>query len=175
MLWTSFLDGDKDALGMIYTNCYNLLYNYGLKICNADAMVKDCIQDLFIKLYNNRELKNINYVEAFLLHSLRNMIFDALTQSTKEQASDIDALFDMVVDDSELKELFKDDDEYLQKVKSLADAYTSLIPNQKQSLYLRFIKGMTYKEISIVLNIHEQSAMNLVSRSLSSVRRRINK
>lgn len=169
-LWKSFINKDKDALGIIYHNCYDLLYNYGVKIC-SEEIVKDCIQDLFIKIYTSDNLKEIEYVEAFLLRSLRNLIFDRLPHYNKKINLDIDTLFDLTIEDYNTKQLFSHDDHDVNKQQLVTQAYNQLAPNYKQALYLRFIKRLSYIEISIVLGIKEQSAMNLISRSLSKIRK----
>ncbi len=170
LLWKSFINKDKDALGTIYHNCYDLLYNYGIKIC-SEEIVKDCIQDLFIKIYTNNNLKEIEYVEAFLLKSLRNLIFDRLPQYKREMSLNIDVLFDITIEDYHTEQLFSQDDRDVNRQQLVTQAYNQLAPNYKQALYLRFIKRLSYIEISIVLGIKEQSAMNLISRSLSKIRK----
>ena len=52
-LWESCLTGDKEAFKEIYCRFYSLLYNYGSKLVSDKDLVKDCIQDIFIKLIQN--------------------------------------------------------------------------------------------------------------------------
>ena len=48
-LWLLFLGGDEDSFAEIYRRQYRNLYAYGTKFILDDELVKDCIQDLFIK------------------------------------------------------------------------------------------------------------------------------
>ncbi|HJY22994.1 MAG TPA: hypothetical protein VJ279_08925, partial [Hanamia sp.] len=46
-LWERFQKGDRDALGKIYRNHVDFLYNYGMHFCLDSDRVKDCLQDIF--------------------------------------------------------------------------------------------------------------------------------
>lgn len=55
-LWLLFLGGDRRFFSRnLQTEQYRNLYAYGTKFISDDELVKDCIQDLFIKLHCNRE------------------------------------------------------------------------------------------------------------------------
>lgn len=75
-----------------------------------------------------------------------------------------------IEENSVLETLFKDNDEDLQLSKKLINAYKSLPDNQRMAIYLRYVRGLSYKEMAIVLNVNPQSSMNLVSRALTSLR-----
>ena len=45
-----------------------------------------------------------------------------------------------------------------------------LNPRQKEAIYLRFQLGLSYEEISELLQINYQSARNLIHRSISKIR-----
>ena len=110
-------------------------------------------------------------MSAFLLSvsSLKNLIFDKL--SSLKSTEDINALpFDLTIEDTSLEVLFKDNDEDIQMIKNLQEAYKQLSENQRMAIYLRYIKGLSYREVAAVLEINPQSAMNLVSRTLTSLR-----
>ena len=44
------LKGDTKPLEVLYKRHYELLLNFGLKYVSDEEFVKDCIQDLFVKL-----------------------------------------------------------------------------------------------------------------------------
>ena len=51
-LWNLMLKGYKKPLELLYRKYYELLLNYGLKVKCDEDLVKDAIQDLFVKLCN---------------------------------------------------------------------------------------------------------------------------
>ncbi len=171
-LWDLFLKGDMTALSVLYKEHYNLLINFGMKYCPEKDFVKDCIQDTFLKICSSNSLSHSAYVRSYLLTSLKNTMSDKLSGS--RLADDLDEhFFEMYIDDSGLEELFRNDDEALRLSRRLVEAYGSLRGNQRMALYLRYVRGLSYKEISKVLNIHSQSSMNLISRALASLRTRM--
>lgn len=168
-LWNLMIKGNMMPLEVLYRRHYDLLLNYGLKYCTDGEMVKDAIQDLFVKLCNSNRLSPTDYVRSYLLKSLRNILFDKLSsQKTVEDLNEVS--FELTIEDVHLEALFKDNDEELLLGKKMIVAYKSLPDNQREAIYLRYIKGLSYKEIAVILDINPQSSMNLVSRALTKLR-----
>lgn len=112
------LKGDTKPLEVLYKRHYELLLNFGLKYVSDEEFVKDCIQDLFVKLCSSTRLSPTDYVRSYLLTSLKNLIFDKL--SSLKSTEDINALpFDLTIEDTSLEVLFKDNDEDIQMIKNL--------------------------------------------------------
>lgn len=168
-LWSKVLSGDMTALSLLYKQNYNLLFNWGMRFVSDEEFVKDCIQDVFVKICSSRKLSSTTYVRSYLLTSLRNMIFDRVA-SAHDDVSISGRLFEIDDNDSGIELLFKDDDDSRMLGRRLVMAYNSLTYNQRVSVYLRYVRGLSYKEIAAVMEMNPQSAMNLVSRALKSLR-----
>lgn len=168
-LWNLVLKGDMEALSFLYKKYYELLLNFGIKYISDEEFVKDCIQDVFVKLCTSKHLSPTKYVRSYLLTSLKNIISDKLSSLKVTEYLD-ENFFDLKIEDTALETLFKDNDEALQLSKKLANAYKSLPPNQRMSIYLHYIRELSYKEMAVALNINPQSSMNLVSRALANLR-----
>lgn len=168
-LWILLLKGNMMTLELLYRRYYDLLLNYGFKFCQDKELVKDCIQDLFVKLHQSRNLSETDHVRTYLLRSIKNILMDKL--SSIKQTEDIEeASFDLKINDSALAFLFRKNDDDLRLSRQLLNSYRQLPENQREAIYLRYIKGLSYKEIAEVLVITPQSSMNLVSRGLSKLR-----
>lgn len=157
------------ALSLLYRTNYNLLFNWGMKFVADEEFVKDCIQDVFVKICSSRQLSQTSYVRSYLLSSLRNMIFDKIS-SMRDTVSITDHLFEIDENDSAIESMFQVDDDHRSLHRKLIKSYNSLTYNQRVSIYLRYVRGLSYKEISAVMDMNPQSAMNLVSRALKSLR-----
>lgn len=168
-LWGKVIDGDMTALSLLYKDNYDLLLNWGLKFASDEEFVKDCIQDVFVKICSSRILSPTQYVRSYLLTSLRNMIYDKLS-SARCTVELNDRLFEIDEDSCGIQRLFKNDDEALKRSHKLIVAYNSLTYNQRMGIYLKYVKGLSHKEIAAVMEMNPQSAMNLVSRALRSLR-----
>ena len=83
-LWLELRSGSLIALEVIYRRYYSLLLNYGMKCTPDDDMVRDCIQELFVKLAKSSNLSDTEYPRSYLLKSLRNMINDKSTSARSQ-------------------------------------------------------------------------------------------
>ena len=53
IIWNLCLKGDRKAFEVLYRRYYPILYNYG-KIYSKDTdLVKNCLQNFFVKLMSN--------------------------------------------------------------------------------------------------------------------------
>ncbi len=83
-VWKEFKSGSKEAFFRIYINYVNVLYNYGRKIIHDKDLVEDCIQDLFIEIWESREkLSDTNSIKYYLLKAMRIKIFKELNKKNK--------------------------------------------------------------------------------------------
>ena len=81
-LITDFQSGDVTAFSTLYDMHINILFNYGSKLTTDKELLKDCIHDVFVKLYSKKnELDIINNLKSYLFISLKNKIFDPLLYS----------------------------------------------------------------------------------------------
>lgn len=169
-LWNLLIKGDKKALEVLYQRYYSLLLNYGLK-CNIDKeLVKDCIQDLFVELYQNSHIKTTNItVRSYLLRALRNNLTYKLA-SRREEDSLEDSVFHVPSNEDLFEQLFPKNDHDLLLTNQLLEAMSQLSSNQKTILYLRYVKDIPYKEIADIMDINIQSSMNLANRALVKLR-----
>lgn len=78
-------------------------------------------------------------------------------------------LFDLAVDEEFMDRFTDNDEEWMQK-KKLQKAIEQLSSRQKEAIYLRFIRDLSYEEIGEVLGINYQSSKNLISRTLVKLR-----
>lgn len=167
-LWNKLRQGDSDALELIYCRYFATLYNYGLRLCGDEEIVKDCIQDLFVRLLSSKKTNTITNIRAYLMISLRNAIMIS-NEYMKNQLNLEESMFDFSVSEDELLDLFPHDDDSMQIGLQLRKAYEKLNFNQKQAIYLYYIKNFSWKEIGTILNITPHSCMNLVARAVSKL------
>lgn len=167
IIWNQLRGGDKNALASFFELTSDRLYRYGAKFVRDEELVKDCIQELFIKLHQNqRNLPDLNTPLFYLFRTLRNLLIDMIQQrekvvyfSPQELPFHVKFVFDPDNEDvdEEIKERFE-------KVISL------LSHRQKEVIYLRYQAEMSYEDISKLMGINYQSVRNLVHRSLEKIR-----
>jgi RNA polymerase sigma-70 factor (ECF subfamily) len=120
------------------------LYRYAKSLLGAQQDAEDAIQEVFIKLWNQRfDLDRVNSLEAWAMRITRNWCLDRL-KSKKHRVVELPEA-------SRLKNQSQD----LERETEWKDAFvlvrkimTQLPEQQKSVLHLREIEQLSYKEIS---------------------------
>ena len=169
-LWKDFKNGDVDAYALIYQKYFFILFTYGKKMCEDHDLVKDCIQELFIKIWNNREnLSETTSIKYYLFTSLRRKLLDVLRKPRVEMTSDHE------VDNAELLDIPQDEEEEGRSMQKdrVAQALNRLSQHQQKLLDLKFQKNLSNQEIADELGISIQSVYNAVFKALRSIRKHL--
>lgn len=169
-LWKAFLRGESAAFEKVYRRFYPQLYAYGIRMVGNRELVVDTIQDLFVKLIlNYRNLHLTDNPEAYLFCAFRNKLLDAV-QSLR-QTEMIEQYHDFFsMNEDIINTLFSKDDKDVINEKKLAKGIAGLSARQREILYLYYIKELSYKEISTIMQMNLQSCRNLLSRTLAHLR-----
>lgn len=169
-LWKDFRAGDLAAYSVIYRKYFFVLYSYGKRISHDHELIKDCIQDLFIKIWNNREtLADTTSIRYYLLTSLKRKLFDTLELSNRRYLSEVDITD---IENMESETSSEDRDPYGQKEKVLK-AVAKLSKHRQQILQKKFFENRSNQEIANEFNITVQSVYNLVFKTLHSLRKNL--
>lgn len=169
LLWESCLTGDKAAFKELYCRFYSLLCNYGFKLVVDKDLVKDCIQDVFIKLIQNHQsLSPTPNVKGYLIKALRNKLFD--TMEKEKETDDISLYEESFQTDDLLSQLTFEETESDQRSRQLMHAFAELPARQQEIIYHYYMNGLNHEAIAEVMGINYQSSKNLLFRSLSKLK-----
>ncbi len=167
-LWSSFLDGNQEALGHIFQNYFQELYFYGLKIIPVPDIIKDVIQEMFIKYWDKRfRLNDVKNVKAYLLVTLRRELIERSKSIQFENLPEREQfdLFDISIEDFLIRK-----EEDLELRTSLVESLKKLTARQREVIFLRFYNHMDYDDLSQILKMNTQSVRNLLFRALEKIR-----
>ncbi|WP_423126379.1 RNA polymerase sigma factor [Gaoshiqia sp. Z1-71] len=169
-LWTKFLAGNNQVLSLIYLRYVNALYDYGCKISSDRDLVKDCIQDIFCTIIRNRKsLSPTDNIQLYLFKALKRKLIRELQRNQKYKQLDQEGnRFEIAFFQSFDHVEYELTDSQKQKLIAAVD---SLSARQKEAIYLRFTRGMDYREIAVILNLNYQSARALIHRGISKLRK----
>lgn len=173
-LWLAYLGGRQEALGRIFLRHYSRLYRYGIKLIGEDAAVQDGIQELFLKLWRQRQqIDKADCVEFYLLYSLRRMLLRQMEQTSsfhrrnreymEETSHSLQSAEDRII----FKELENE------RYQLFLQAQERLTSRQKEILYLRLQHGMTNAEIADFLNLSVQRVKNCIYETTKRLREEI--
>lgn len=173
-LWQAFLSDDKDAFACLFDRYSDAMYAYGRKITADSELVKDTIQDVFVKLYSNRA--NLNHTESIkgylfvaLKRSLINQFHNRLMLSIEEE-SDVQFEIELIAHRS----FEEEDSSYDEEQKFLLQkALQELTPRQREAIYLYYIQEIPLSEIPSLLGMNYQSTRNLLHRAMIKLRQSV--
>lgn len=173
ILWHNLKVGNKHCFNQLFRKYYSELYYYGIKIIFSPDFVKECIQEVFIRVWETRRsLAEVENVKSYLMVSVRRMI---LVQKGKVKgvpkieigrAENYSFFFD--VNEFEKHEEISDEIRH-----TLLTAINSLTKNQREIIMLFFYHELTYREIAQILEIGIPATRNLMYRSLIHLRESI--
>ena len=168
-LLASFQAGNMAAFSQLYNLHINVLFNYGLKLTIVKEVLKDCIHDIFVKLYTKKdELGTIDNLRSYLFISLKNKLCDELRRRMY--------MSDTAVEEVSISTPTDVEDDYMEEeqrknefslVRRLLD---QLSPRQREALTLYYIEEKKYEDICEIMNMNYQSVRNLMHRGLTKLR-----
>ena len=169
-LWQSFKAGDRTSFQTIYFSWFKNLTEYGMRIIGDKELVKDCIHDLFVKLWNNRSnLGDVVVIRSYLVVSLRSTLLNKIQQNSRVAVSEFK-------DEHPFELVFSVESDFISKetadiqTQKLLDALNELSPRQKEVIYLRYFEEMDYEEIAAIMEITVKATYKLTARGLDCLR-----
>ena len=169
LLWDKFLAGDDKAYAFFYRKYIGSLLSYGMRFTPDRELVKDCIQDVFVKIYSNRKnLQQTDNVKLYLFMALKNTLFNFFKKDrTSYHIDTIEPVFS--IEYSIEDHLIADEIEQ-ERQKKMSLILESLTPRQKEVIFYRYVEGMSLDDICKIMDMNYQSVQNLIQRSIKKVR-----
>lgn len=164
-----FQKGNIEAFSQLYDLYVNVLFNYGCKLTNDRELLKDCIHDVFIKIYNKREeLHNVSNFKSYLFVSLKNKLYDEMRKNNHLAEKQIDDYQQPAPDNVEADYISSEKKEWVNnKVMFLLGKLSS---RQREAITLYYLEERKYDDICTIMGINYQSLRNLIHRGLTKLR-----
>ena len=145
----------------------NKLFRFAMRIVNHAAEAEDVVQEVFIKLWNNRQqLEAIQNVEAWCITATKNLSIDKL-RSKHQRLQPMKAGFDLH-DHSATPFQATAEHDVFDQVKKLIN---ELPEKQRDIMQLRDIEGMSYQEIADALGLPPDQVKVYLFRARKTVRK----
>ncbi|SHL22247.1 RNA polymerase sigma factor, sigma-70 family [Chitinophaga jiangningensis] len=169
-LWQLLLAGDDRSFQQVYRSHFSMLYEYGMRFSDEEDFVKECIQQLFVKIWTNKDsLAAVTKIKPYLLFSLRAIIYNKFRDEKRRRINGLEEDYDFELE-------FSPEASYIErevtekKLAALKAAMEQLTPRQKEIIYLRYFQELDYKEIAAVMDVSVKGAYKLSARSLEALR-----
>jgi RNA polymerase sigma factor (sigma-70 family) len=172
--WHSFKQGDKQAYAVLYQRYFEVLYRASLRITADRELIKDCIHDLFITIWKNKDtLSQPDSVKAYLLSAIQRKLKRQTTRLRPHQ-NDIEKVKTLPVSNCREDQLIDDQTELEQKY-VVDKALNSLTKREREAICLKFYSNLSYKEVAEVMSIRVDSIYNLISKGIDTLQVELNK
>jgi RNA polymerase sigma factor (sigma-70 family) len=169
-LVAEFCAGNDQAFAQLYDMYVQMLYNYGTKLTTDQELLKDCIHDVFVKVYGKRNERNaINNLSSYLLISLKNRLLDEFRRqsfSTPNEVENYD--YRRAAEDVE-RDFLHQEREQMQSAK-VAHLMRNLTRRQRQAITLYYLEERKYEEICTIMKMNYHSVRNLMHRGMLKLR-----
>lgn len=159
--------GDQQAFEVLYQNYSQEIYRKLVKMVKNIPLAEELTQDVFVKLWNKREVIHIDQpFRYYLLTLTNNIVVDFYRKAARERK-----LQDEIIAAS--TELYNptEDQIYYKETKELMDnAIDSLPAQQKLVFTLCKIEGKSYEEVSKLLSISTSTISNHIVKATKSIK-----
>jgi RNA polymerase sigma factor (sigma-70 family) len=171
-LWNDFLAGNKQVFERIFLAHYDDLFRYGIRLTGDEEVVKDCIQNLFQRLWQRRKvLGAVEEVKPYLFAALRHHITDELRAQKRRTAlqssypGEVELTVQHSPEDFLIAQQLTNEQQNL-----LLGALQQLSNRHREALYLKFFDGFAYDRIAEIMGLNQQSVRNLVHQAIKRMR-----
>ncbi|WP_207435924.1 RNA polymerase sigma factor [Sabulibacter ruber] len=164
-VWDRFRAGDEEAFSQIFAVFSDILYNYGCRLHPDKELVKDCLQDLFVTIWNRRHvLSATTSIKFYLFRALRREIALKVKEAAKISVYRETEGWVKVETPSDDRLIEAEDEKHIHAL--LERAVEQLSERQREAVYLRFYQNMEFAEIATLLEITPRAVYKLMYRAI---------
>lgn len=161
----NFADGDKSTFALIYQKYQRAIYNNICKLIFDEDTAQDILQEVFLKLWQNRQrFKEEQELASWLFTVSYNQSITHIRKLLKEKEYQTSYSIDTTVIHNET-ELGED-----LKLELLSEAINKLPSRRKQIFELCKLQGKTYAEAAAILGITHDTVKEQMNAALKSVK-----
>lgn len=171
-VWNAFNKGDEFAFNYIYRRYVTVLFNYGCQLCKDQSHIQDCIQNIFIDLRRKRGgLSEVQSIKSYLFKILYRELIRKTNKGKETVTKDSETNNNYFsIEFSQETKIIQQENQ-AEKSQLIQAALNKLTIRQRQAILLLYEEGMSYKEISVAMELNEvKSARKVVYRALSTLK-----
>ncbi|WP_242203580.1 RNA polymerase sigma factor [Aestuariivivens insulae] len=158
--------GEASAFKQLFDLYYMPLSVYALKYCGSFQLAEDIVQELFVKLWEEKLfMKFEGTIGPYLFKAVKNNTFQAIKKQSKYQFEDIDHQVNLLFEDQEI-----DKDGLEEEKRKLYKAIDDLPDKCKEVFKAIVLQNMKYKEAAKHLGVSLNTVKTHYSRALKQLR-----
>lgn len=160
--------GDEEAFSCLFYTYKDKLYRFLLKVTQSDVLAKDILQDIFLKLWQNRKnIAHIRNLNAYLYRMAQNHALNEINRFARTTLP-LSTLFNK---DEDLQISTPIDALLSQEIREkLAEAVNQLPPQQQKVFILHKEQGIPHAEIACQMNLSVSTVENHMRQACRNLR-----
>ncbi|WP_158085436.1 RNA polymerase sigma factor [Niastella vici] len=167
--------GDYAAFTLLYNKYCGPLTQYGLKFIPDLPAVEDCLHDVFVWVWMNRQKLNIHSaVKSYLFKSVRTAMLHWLQKQHRLQPLNTgdDPAYAFELQLTPETHLLNNEQRRLIR-QQIERVLLTLTAKQKEVIYLRYYEGLNFEDIAINMNLSVKACYKLMGRAITTLRENI--
>ncbi len=166
--------GNKNAFLSIYHENYNILFSYGFSLTCDKELTKDCIQEMFLEIWNTRVSinKDVENVSSYLCTWLRRKISRIQSRIIKKRSfEEFSKNFEH--NEPSYEEMLIAFQETEEKKEKLTRGLNNLTKKQLEIIRLKFFENLSYAEIAVKTTLTTRTVYNTIYLAIQQLRKDI--
>jgi RNA polymerase sigma factor (sigma-70 family) len=173
-LWQNVKRDNELAFSVLYKKYTQRLYNYGMHSCHDHDLVMDCLQELFVSIWDKRNnLTTVHSVSSYLFKSFRRLLMKKLSwrkrflqtfDANQERYFEITLPIEALIERGEVQE---------EQSEKMRRCLLSLTKRQREAIFLRFYNDLSYSDIASIMELQVDSVYNIISKAIDSLREKL--
>ncbi len=148
---------DKEAFIRIYNELKIPVYTIAYRIVGSTQIAEDITQDVFVKLFSTPPGDNIKNPRAWIFKVTRNLSIDYLKKAKAYNLDDVNEASGCI------------DNDVITRL-DIEDALNTLSLTEREIITLHINAGLSFKEISKIINLSLPSTYRRYKNALSKLR-----
>jgi RNA polymerase sigma-70 factor (ECF subfamily) len=162
--------GDMQAFQRLFEWYWDQVYGAVLRLVKDPEQAKDLSQELFLKLWDNREkLPGVKNLRSYLYTIAKHLIYDQIRTLVFRESNKEFLMNYFSYDETSPQDLL----EQKERAEVLAEAINKLPVQLRKVFHLRRVEGLSHVEIAKRLNISAISSKTYMVRALMALRKEL--
>lgn len=162
--------GDEESFEFLFKKYYLQLTRFAWRYVNSKAVAEELVQEIFTIIWEKRnDLDTTGSVRSYLYKSVRNLSINHLNHHKVKNR--YDKQWTSQRENPEIK--FHDEIREKQIRNAIATAIEELPPRSRMTYKLHRYDGLTYEEISEVMEVSVKTVESQMTRTLKILRERL--
>ncbi|MBS0031215.1 RNA polymerase sigma factor [Chitinophaga sp. 22321] len=170
-LWHSYKEGDVKALEGLYEQYYTPLTNYGFKFTPDNVCIEESMQDLFLKLWQNRErITRPTVVKQYLYLSFRRILLRKLEYNPSRHEEELAGEHIPFNLEFSYEHPLIRRERMADLTAKVEDLTYTLTNRQREAVFLKYYEDLSYEHIAEIMHMNAAGAVRLLYGALERLR-----